>query len=53
MVGIILSVTTSKHHYFHFFATENKLKSLEKVCDNKNIFGIVLLTKKNNILEFK
>ena len=34
------------------FKTENKLKSHEKVCKNKDLCGIVMPSKKNYILEF-
>ena len=50
---------TSKHHgdiyclnYLHSFRTENKLKSHEKVCKNKDFCGILMPSEKNNILEF-
>ena len=36
----------------HSFRTENKLECHEKVCKNKNIFGIGLPTQKNNISKF-
>ena len=36
----------------HFFRTENKLKSHEKVCKNKDFCGIVMPSEKDNILEF-
>ena len=34
------------------FRTEDKLKSHEKVCKNKDIYGIVMPSKKNEILKF-
>ena len=34
------------------FTTENKLKSHEKVCKNKDLCGITMLSEKNNILQF-
>ena len=37
----------------HFFRTENKLKSREKVCRSKDFCGIVMRLEKDNILEFK
>ena len=50
---------TSKHHggfyglnCLHSFRTENKLKSHEKVCKNKDSFGIIMPTEKDNILQF-
>ena len=55
----LLHGITSKHkgHFYclnclHSFRTENKLKSHEEVCKNKDLCGIVMLSKKNNILEF-
>ena len=36
----------------HSFRTENKLKSCEKVCKNKDFCGIVIPPEKDNILEF-
>ena len=50
---------TSKHHgdfyclnCLHSFRTENKLKSHEKVCKNKDFCGIVMPSEKDNILAF-
>ena len=49
--------TTLKNHfnfyclnYVHSFRTENKLNFHEKVCENKDFCGIVMLSEKNNIL---
>ena len=49
----------SKHHvyfyclnYLHSFRDDNKLKSHEKVCKNKEFCGIVMPSEKDNILEF-
>ena len=36
----------------HSFKTENKLKSYEKVCENKDFCGIVMWSEKDNMLEF-
>ena len=36
----------------HSFRTENKLKSHEKICKNKDFCGTILPSEKNNILEF-
>ena len=36
----------------HSLRTENKLKSHEKVCKNKDFFGIVMPSEKDKILEF-
>ena len=48
-----------KHHSdfyclngLHSFRTEKKLKSHEKVCKNKDFYGIVMPSEKDNILEF-
>ena len=38
--------------YLHSFRTENKLKSHEKICKNKDFCGTVMPLEKNNILEF-
>ena len=35
-----------------FFRTENKLKSHEKVCKNKQNCGIAIPSEKDNILDF-
>ena len=50
---------TSKHHVdfyclncLHSFRTENKLRSHEKVCKNKDFCGIVMPSEKDKILEF-
>ena len=50
---------TSKHdgdfyclNFVLFFWTENKLKSHEKVCKNKGFGGIIILSQKDNILQF-
>ena len=37
---------------FHSFRTENKLKSHEKECKNKDCSGIVMPSQKVNILQF-
>ena len=56
----LLTGITSKLHgcfhclnYFHSFRTENKFKSHEKVCKNKDFCGIVMPSEKTKILEFK
>ena len=36
----------------HSFRTENKLKSYEEVCKNKEFCGILMPLEKNNTLEF-
>ena len=50
---------TSKHHSdfyclncLYSFRTKNRIKSLEKVCENKDFCGIVMPSEKDNILEF-
>ena len=46
---------TSKHHgdfclsCLHSFRTENKLKSYEKICKNKDFCRIVMSSEKDNI----
>ena len=58
-LSTLLRGITSKHHgdFYclncpHSFRTENKLKSHERICKNKGFCGIVMSTKKDNILEF-
>ena len=55
----LLYGTTSKHKgdfycldCIHSFRTENKLKSHEKVCKNKDFCGILMPSEKDEILEF-
>ena len=55
----LLKGITLKHHgdfyclnCLHSFRTENKLKSHEKICKNKDFCGIAMPSEKNNILEF-
>ena len=38
---------------FHFFRTENELKSHKKVCINKDFCGIAMPSEKDKILEIK
>ena len=56
----LLREITSKHNgdfnclnCLHSFRTENKLKSHEKVCINKDFCGIAMLSEKDKISEFK
>ena len=58
-LSTLLRRVTSKHRgnfYYlnclHSFRTQNKLKSHEKVCKNKDFCGIVIPSEKDNILEF-
>ena len=58
-LSAFLRGTISKHdgdfyclNSLHSFGTENKLKSHEKVCKNKNFCGSLMPSEKNNILEF-
>ena len=58
-LSTLLRGVTSKHHgdfyclnYLHSSGTENKLKSHEKVCKNKDFCGISMPSEKDNILEF-
>ena len=58
-LSTLLRRITSKYHgdfyclnCLHSFRTENELKSHEKVCKNKKFSGIVMLSEKDNILEF-
>ena len=56
-LSILLRRKASKHHgdfyclnFLYSFSADNKLKSHEKVCKNKDFFGIVMPTEK--ILKF-
>ena len=56
-LSTLLRWITSKHHggfyclnCFHSFRTEIKTKSHEKLCKNKNVCGIIMLSEKKNIL---
>ena len=58
-LSTLLRGITSKHHgdfyclnCLHSLRAENKLKSHEKICKNKDFCGIIMPSKKNNILEF-
>ena len=58
-LSAILREITSKNdddfyclNFLHSFRTENKLKFHEKVCKNRTFSGIVMLSEKDNILEF-
>ena len=55
----IIKKNNIKHHgdfyclnCLHSFRTENKFECHEKVCKNKDFFGIVMSSEKDNILEF-
>ena len=58
-LSTLLHEVTSKHkndfyclNCLHFFTTENKIKSHEKVCKNKDSCRIVMPSQKDNILQF-
>ena len=58
-LSVLLHGITSKHKCdfyclscLHSFRTENKLKSHEKVCKNKDFCVIVMPSEKDKILEF-
>ena len=38
--------------FIHSFRTENKLKSHENVCKNKDFCGIVIPSQKDDIMQF-
>ena len=49
----------SKHHgdfyylnYLHSFATENKLESHHKICENKDFCNVIMPSEDTEILEF-
>ena len=52
-LSALLHGITLKHegglNYLHSFITENKLKSHEKVCQNKDLCGTVMSSQKDNI----
>ena len=55
----LLHGATSEHNddfycldFLYFFRTESNLKSYEKICKNTDFHGIVMLSEKNNKLEF-
>ena len=57
-LSALLNGTTSKRqgdfyclNYLHCFRKENKLKSHEKICKNKDFCRIVIPSEKNNVLE--
>ena len=56
--ALLRGMTSKLHDDFYClnclqsFRTENKLKSHEKVCKNKDYCGIIMTFIKNNILEF-
>ena len=59
-ISTLLKGIISKHHgdfyclnCLHSFGTENKLKSHEKICKNKDFCGTVMPSEKDKILEFK
>ena len=58
-LSILLRGITSKRHGNFYclncldsFRTENKLKPHEKVCKNKDFWGIIMPSEEDNILEF-
>ena len=58
-LSTLLRGTTPKHHgdfyclnCLNSFRAENKIKSHEKACKNKDFCGIVMPTEKHNILKF-
>ena len=55
LLRAIISKHVGRFYWFsclHTFRTKNKLKLHEKVCKNKDICGIVMSSRKNNMLEF-
>ena len=58
-LSTLLPAITSKHHgnFYclncpYYFRTENKLKSHENICKNKDFFGILMPWEKNKISKF-
>ena len=54
---LLRGIASKRHEDFycldclHSFKTENNLKSHEKLCKNKDFFGIVMPAEKNKILK--
>ena len=58
-LSALLRGITFKHHgdfyclnYFHSFATENKLQSCKRVCENKDFCDIIMPSEDTKLLEF-
>ena len=58
-LSALLRGITSKHHgdfhclnCLHFFATENKLESHKKVCENKDFSNVIMPSEDTKISEF-
>ena len=58
-LSALLRGITAKHHgnfyclyCFHSFATENKLQSHERVCENKDFCNIIMPSDNTKVLEF-
>ena len=56
-VPALLRRITSKHHFYclnclHSFATEKKLETHKKNCDNKDFSNVIMSSKDTKILEF-
>ena len=59
-LSALLRWIASKHHgdyyclnCFHSFRTEDKPKSHQKVCKNKDLCGTVMPSEKDKIIEFR
>ena len=56
--ALLRGITCKQHGDFyclnclHSFATENKRESHKKVCENKDLCNVVMLSKDTKILEF-
>ena len=58
-LSALLKEIADKHHgdfyclnWFHSFATENKLQSHKRLCENKDFCSIIMPSENTKILEF-
>ena len=50
--GKLYFLYSDRLNCLHCFRTENKLRSHEEVCKNKDFCGIAMSSEKNNTLDF-
>ena len=58
-LSALLKEIADKHHgdfyclnWFHSFATESKLQSYKRLCENEDFCSIIMPSENNKILEF-
>ena len=58
-LSALLKEIADKHHgdfyclnWFHSFATENKLQSHKRLCENKDFCSIIMPSENTKMLEF-